>query len=111
MEGSEASEEFLCETLPGSPDDALALTRRIDELPEADPWYVVHGRDMVEILRIGLRHTLGDIPASVGVEEIRRMLRAAMTPDDLQATQLWTAMRAWEVANHPYMVLAAGSPA
>ena len=106
-----ASEELICKMLLESPDDALALTRRIDELPEADPWYVVHGRDMVEILRIGLRHILGDIPASVGVKEIRRMLRVAMTPDDLQATKLWTSMRAWEAANHPYMVLATGSPA
>ena len=100
-----ASEELLCETLPGSSDDALELKRCIDEL---DPWYVVHGHDMVEILRIGLRHTLGDIPASVGVKEIGRMLRAAMTPDDLQATKLWRAMRTWEAANRPYMVLATG---
>ena len=100
-----ASEELLCETLPGSSDDALELKRCIDEL---DPWYVVHGHDMVEILRIGLRHTLGDIPASVGVKEIGRMLRAAMTPDDLQATKLWRAMRIWEAANRPYMVLATG---
>ena len=100
-----ASEELLCETLPGSSDDALELKRCIDEL---DPWYVVHGHDMVEFLRIGLRHTLGDIPASVGVKEIGRMLRAAMTPDDLQATKLWRAMRTWEAANRPYMVLATG---
>lgn len=103
--------KLLHATLPESPDNALALTRRIDELPKADPWYVVHGRDMVEILRIGLRRALGDIPASVGVKEIGRVLRAAMTPDDLQATQLWTSMRAWEATNHPYMVLATGAPA
>ena len=106
-----ASEESICRILLESPDDALALTRRLDELPEADPWYVVHGHDMVEILRIGLRHVLGDVPASVGVKEIRRMLRVAMTPDDLQATKLWMSMRTWEAANHPYMVLATGSSA
>ena len=103
--------KLLRATLPESPDNALALTRRIDELPKADPWYVVHGRDMVEILRIGLRGALGDIPASIGVKEIGRVLRAAMTPGDLQETKLWTSMRAWEAANHPYMVLATGSPA
>ena len=104
------NEELLCATLLGSPDDALELRRCIDNLPTADPWYVVHGHDMVEILRIGLRHTLGDIPASVGVKEIGRMLRAAMTPDDLQATKLWTDMRTWEAANRPYMVLATARP-
>ena len=102
------NEELLCATLPDSPEDAFELKRRINELPEADPWYVVRGPDMVAILRIGLRHTLGDIPASVGVKEIGRMLRAAMTPDDLQATKLWRAMRTWEAANRPYMVLATG---
>ena len=102
-------EELLRATLLESPDDALALARRIDELPEADPWYVVRGHDMVEILRIGLRRTLGDIGPNVGVKDIAGMLRAAMTPDDLQATQLWTDMRAWEAANRPYMVLATGS--
>ena len=99
-------EELLRAALPVSPDDALAMTRRIGELPEADPWYVVHGRDMVEILRIGLRYTLGDIPASVGVKEIGKALRLAMTPGDLQATKLWADMRTWETSNHPYMVLA-----
>lgn len=105
------SEESLCAALPDSLDDSLELKHRVDELPAADPWYVVHGRDMVEILRIGLRRTLGDMPVSIGVKDIARMLRAAMTPDDLQATQLWTDMRAWEAANHPYMVLATRSPA
>ena len=106
-----ASEESICKTLLDSSDDDLALTRRIDELPEADPWHVVRGPDMIEILRIGLRRTLGEIRPNVGVKDIGRVLRAAMTPDDLQATQLWTAMRAWEAANRPYMVLATGSPA
>ena len=101
-----AREESICRTLFDSPAEALAMTRRIDELPEADPWYVAHGRDMVEILRIGLRHTLGEIQASVGVEKVRRMLRAAMTPGDLQATKLWADMRTWEATNRPYMVLA-----
>ena len=105
------SEEALCATLFDSHDDSLELKRRVDELPEADPWYVVHGRDMVEILRIGLRRTLGNMPANIGVKDIARMLRVAMTLDDLQATQLWTSMRAWEASNRPYMVLATRSPA
>ena len=101
-------EESICKALLDSHDDAHAMTHRIVELPRADPWYVARGHDMIEILRIGLRHTLGELPASVGVEEIGRMLRAAMSQDDLQATKLWTAMRTWEGANRPYMVLADG---
>ena len=45
------SEELLCATLPGSHDDSLELKRRVDELPEADSWYVARGHDMVAILR------------------------------------------------------------
>ena len=99
-------EELLRAALPDSPDDALAMKRRIDELPEADPWYVARGHDMVAILRIGLRRTLGEIRPNVGVKEIGKALRLAMTPGDLQATKLWADMRTWETANRPYMVLA-----
>ena len=99
-------EKLLRAALPDSPDDALAMKRRIDELPEADPWYVARGHDMVAILRIGLRRTLGEIRPNVGVKEIGKALRLAMTPGDLQATKLWADMRTWETANHPYMVLA-----
>ena len=98
-------EESICKALLDSRDDALALTHRIAELPEADPWYVAPGHDMVEILRIGLRHTLGELPASVGVKEIGRMLRVAMSRDDLQETKLWTDVRTWEAANPLYLVL------
>lgn len=61
---------------------------------------------MVAILRIGLRRTLGEIRPNVGVKEIGKALRLAMTPGDLQATKLWADMRTWETANRPYMVLA-----
>ena len=100
------SEESIYRALFDSPEDVLTLTRRVDDLPEADPWHIVHGQDVVRILRIGLRNVLGEIPASVGLREIKTVLRAGMSPDDLQATELWKDMRAWENANHPYMVLA-----
>ena len=99
------SVELICGALLDSPEEILSLTHRLDELPEADPWHIVHGQDVVQILRIGLQRTLGEMPPSVGVKEVRRMLRVAMSRDDLQETKLWRAMRAWESANRPYMVL------
>ena len=87
--------------------DANVLGRQIAELPSADPWHVVHGHDMLEILRIGLRNVLGDLRASIGVKEIARALRLAMPPADLQSTQLWQDMQRWERLNEPYLVLAA----
>ena len=103
-----ANEETICNELLDSADDVLALTRRVEGLPEADPWYVARGHDMVEILRIGLRCRLGNIPASVGAREIGAVLRTAMSADDLQKTELWKGMRLWEDGNSPYMVLADG---
>lgn len=100
------SGDVICNKLLDSREDALALMRHIDDLPKTNPWYVVHGHDMIEILKIGLRRTLGEIRSSVGVNQIRGILRAGMSREDLQATKLWTDMRAWETANHPYMVLA-----
>ena len=82
------------------------LTRSIEQLPSADPWYVVRGHDMMQILRIGLRRVLGDIPARVGTDQISQVLRAAIFPEELRKTTLWTDIRAWETENHSYPVLA-----
>ena len=101
-------EESICNELLDSVDDVLALTRLIEGLPETDPWYVAHGHDMIEILRIGLQRQLGNIGPSVGVRQISGVLRAAMSADDLRKTELWSGMRVWEDRNPPYMVLADG---
>lgn len=60
-----------------SPDDYDVLSRRIAELPSADPWRVAQGHDMIQILRIGLKHVLGTIPTSTGIKDITRVLRAS----------------------------------
>ena len=87
--------------------EANVLRRQIAGLPPADPWHVVHGHDLVEILRVGLRNVLGNLPASIGVKEIASGLRLAMPIADLQSTQLWQDMQRWEHLNKPYLVLAA----
>ena len=83
----------------GSSHDYGALGRRIGGLPPADPWLVARGHDMIEILRIGLQRVLGELPASKGPEDIARVLRAAMSPEELQRTTLYRDMRTWEGAN------------
>ena len=81
-----------------------ALGRRIAGLPPADPWRVARGHDMIEILRIGLQRVLGILPVSEGPEHIARVLRVAMSLEELQRTTLYTDMRAWESGN-AYLVL------
>ena len=83
----------------GSPHDFDMLKRRIAELPFADPWRVAHGHDMIEILRIGLMRVLGTLPASKGTEDIARVLRAAISLQELQKTKLYADMRIWGKAN------------
>lgn len=83
----------------GSVHDCDDLNYRIDELPFADPWRVAHGRDMIQILRIGLRHVLGSLPANKGPEDIARILRAAMSLEELQKTAFCELIRTWECAN------------
>ena len=98
-------EALIRQAVPDSPHDAHAITSRLGQLPEVDPWHLVRGHDMIAILRIGLRRVLGDLPASIGANDIARILRAAMSPEDLRDTGLWADLRAWEAANRPYAVL------
>ena len=99
-------ETLIRQAVPDSPHDANAIANRLGQLPEIDPWHVVRGHDMIAILRIGLRRVLGDLPASIGANDIARLLRAGMSPEDLRDTGLWADLGAWEAANRPYAVLA-----
>ena len=85
--------------------DANTLQHWIARLPPMDPWHVVHGHDLLNLLRIGLRSTLGDLSANTGINAIARVLRQAMQLTDLQSTGLWQDMRLWEKRNTPFLVL------
>ena len=86
-------------------DDEGMIAKRIAQLPPADSWRVVHGHDMVEILRRGLMRILGDITRSVGPKQITQVLRAGMSTEEFQATTLCADIRSWETANDGYPVL------
>ena len=82
------------------------LSAVIDALPDdADPWHVVHGHDMVKLLRFGLLRVLGSMEVRHGQTDIARALRLAMSKEDLRATALGAGIRAWQRANGPYVVL------
>ncbi len=87
--------------------DAQALQRQIAQLPPRDPWHVVHGHDLIEILKIGLRGVLGSLQTSIGREAIGGLLRQAMELQHLRSTGLWADMRRWEQSNEPFLVLRA----
>ena len=88
--------------------DALGrmdLVTRCAGLAAADPWRVVHGHDVIDLLRIGLQRVLGDIRSSVGPKQIAGVLRAGFETGDLQATGLWTEMRTWESRSDVFRIL------
>ena len=97
-------ERLIRETVSDA--DTRAIKMRLAQLPDADPWYVAHGHDMVEILRTGLWRVLGDLPNHIGVKEITRLLRAGMSPEALRKTRLGADVYSWQAANRPYSVLA-----
>ena len=74
-------------------------------LPDADPWNIAQGHDMVRILCAGLRQTLGEILNSIGAEQISRVLRAAFSDQHLQSTTLGREIRRWEAINPAYPIL------
>ena len=83
-----------------------AIKNRLAQLPEADPWYIARGHDMVQILRIGLRRVLGDLPARIKANDIAGFLRVGMSSEALRRTGLGADLHSWQAANRPYAVLA-----
>ena len=86
-------------------DGSILLSEHVANLPQSDPWYIVDGKDLLTMLRLGLRNTLGELPATVGIEQLARSLRLAMSDADLVTTGMWQDMRNWEARNSPFLVL------
>lgn len=91
--------------LPGTQTTEASLRHCIESLPEADPWNIAQGHDMVEILRIGLKQVLGAIPNSTGPQQISQVLRSAFSDQHLETTLLGGAIRNWETTNSEYPIL------
>ncbi|MFN7923667.1 MAG: hypothetical protein U0Q16_26430 [Bryobacteraceae bacterium] len=81
------------------------LEAHLEGVPAVDPWRMLHGRDTLSVLQIGLLRVLGSKQRSI--EDIMIMLRLAF--DDLlfRATDLCAAIRTWEGRNPPFQVLKA----
>lgn len=71
-----------------------------------NPWQVCCGHDLVEILSLGLRETIGSNKASdVNPVNLERSLRLAYEEIYFQETQLYSLIRIWESNNEPFRVL------
>jgi hypothetical protein len=72
-----------------------------------DPWDLVNGHDLVELLRIGLGSAFGSLPPSRGASDIAAALRLAVDSIELRRSPLFEAIEVWEEANRPHAVLRA----
>jgi len=89
------------------------LAREIDIIEESakDRWLVCYGADMVEILALSLRSTLGTNSAqAVEPDVVRRYLRLAYQWPELSSSRLGRDLRAWEARNPTYRVWGNADP-
>lgn len=81
------------------------LGHLLSSLPDADPWCICQGHDLIELLKLGLRQVLGSLKASKGAAEIAALLRQAHDDRELHSGHLGRSIRRWESRNSPYRVL------
>lgn len=85
--------------------DIVAALRLIHE-SKIDPWLICYGKDMIGILSVGLRKTLGSNNANdVTPEIINRELRLAFDWDDMNRSEFGQNLRAWSKRNPGYWIL------
>lgn len=84
---------------------ASSLKDYVARLPNADPWEITRGHDMITVLRIGLRQVLGEGRQNVSDEHITRVLRVSIPLTELAATAVYDEIKNWEKNNPMYRVL------
>lgn len=78
------------------------------EAQQHDVWQICAGTDLVGVLSLGLRRTLGtNNTRDVRDEELRRALRLAFIHYEFATTDVFRALQRWEAENDPYRVLLA----
>lgn len=71
-----------------------------------DPWQICCGHDLVEILSLGLRRTIGSAKISdVEPNSLERSLRLAYEETYFCKTQMYLSICSWESNNQPFKVL------
>jgi hypothetical protein len=72
-----------------------------------DPWHVCCGHDLVWILSVGLRKTIGTWDTKdVRPDSLERSFRLAFERSYFYRTQLYVSIQQWEEANTPFVILA-----
>jgi len=88
--------------------DEQAILRSVQDLQAKsyDLWHICCGHDLICILSIGLRRVLASHNTrEVAPEILERELRLAYESSYFSQTDLYQAIRAWEVSNPPFQIL------
>jgi hypothetical protein len=82
---------------------AQDLEESLAALELTNPWSVLHGKDSLNVLAIGLRGLIGNrqYPAS----QLSQMLRLAFHGVLFRSTSLYLNIKAWESTNSTYRIL------
>lgn len=82
-----------------------SLNQCISKLPPADPWVVVRGHDVTDVLCIGLTNALGSNRRAIGRDEISHLLRASIPSNELHSTRLWYDICGWQKRNSGFSIV------
>jgi hypothetical protein len=80
-----------------------AMNALIAGITVANPYVLLHGRDTLAVLQIGLSKRIGT--ESFSVPNLCRMLRLAFNDQMAANCQVFKDLRTWEAANAPFHVL------
>ncbi|MBL8232963.1 MAG: DUF4435 domain-containing protein [Bryobacterales bacterium] len=97
-------EELLREIaarIPGQSFESLKTALKL--IPPCDPWVLLHGKDTLTVLQIGLRKVIGKKEYSL--EAISEGLRLAFDQIMFEACRTHADIREWERINPPFRVL------
>lgn len=81
------------------------LHAHLDTLPEAPPWKLCQGHDLLAILHQGLGSVLGQKPPNL--RTLSASLHLAYQQHELHTSTLYRDIRSWECQNPPYRILPA----
>jgi len=72
----------------------------------ANHWHICHGKDMIEILSLGLSSAIGSKKSNdIRPEMIKKYLRMSFHQSDLDQSKLKQDIRKWESLNSDFIVL------
>ncbi|MDE0101318.1 MAG: DUF4435 domain-containing protein [Bryobacterales bacterium] len=75
------------------------------ELRSVDPWLVIRGHDVTEIMRLGLKNRFGDRQRRAGADKISTVLRTSFRSSELRSTRLWMNICNWQDRNPGFSVV------